>query len=121
MRPFDFTGRPMTGWIYVEGSAVATGRTLGRGWRRLGLRAEPSAEGEVGHAAARSVMLPKALVVGASGVVGYSAVRHFVGAPGWQVVGASRRIPTDLDGATLVSLDLLDPEACRALAVSTAT
>jgi TfoX/Sxy family transcriptional regulator of competence genes len=36
VRPFDFTGRPMTGWIYVEGSAVATGRTLGR-WVRAGL------------------------------------------------------------------------------------
>ncbi len=27
-RPFDFTGRPMRGWLYVDGSAVANGRTL---------------------------------------------------------------------------------------------
>ena len=61
-------------------------------------------------------MPAKVLVVGASGVIGYSAVKHFVGAPGWRVVGASRRIPMDLDGATLVSLDLLDASACRGLA-----
>jgi len=29
-RPFDFTGRPMTGWVYVEGSAVRTARSLER-------------------------------------------------------------------------------------------
>jgi hypothetical protein len=27
-RPFDYTGRPMTGWLYVEGAAVANGRAL---------------------------------------------------------------------------------------------
>jgi TfoX/Sxy family transcriptional regulator of competence genes len=27
-RPFDFTGRAMTGWLYVDGSAVAHGRSL---------------------------------------------------------------------------------------------
>jgi TfoX/Sxy family transcriptional regulator of competence genes len=27
-RPFDFTGRPMKGWLYVDGSAVANGRSL---------------------------------------------------------------------------------------------
>lgn len=57
----------------------------------------------------------KVLVAGASGVVGYSAVKHFAADPGWQVVGASRRIPPDLDGATLIALDLLDGDACRAL------
>ena len=56
----------------------------------------------------------KALVVGASGVVGYAAVKQFAGDPRWQVVGASRRIPTDIDDAAFVSVDLLDPEACRA-------
>jgi hypothetical protein len=28
-RPFDFTGRPMTGWVYVESDTVRNGRTLG--------------------------------------------------------------------------------------------
>jgi nucleoside-diphosphate-sugar epimerase len=56
----------------------------------------------------------KALVVGASGVVGYAAVKQFAADPRWQVVGVSRRIPSDIDNATLMSVDLLDPNACRA-------
>src|SRR5215470_13625761 len=55
----------------------------------------------------------KVLVAGASGVVGYSAVKHFVGVPGCAVVGLSRRTPLDLDSATLVSVDLNDAYACR--------
>ena len=58
----------------------------------------------------------KALVVGASGVIGYAATKHFASLAEWDVVGVSRRLPMDLDGATLVSLDLLDAEACRELA-----
>jgi TfoX/Sxy family transcriptional regulator of competence genes len=27
-RPFDFTGRPMTGWVFVASQAVANGRSL---------------------------------------------------------------------------------------------
>ena len=57
----------------------------------------------------------KVLVAGASGVVGYSAVKHFAAVPGCEIVGVSRRIPSDLDGATLVSVDLDDVDACRAL------
>ena len=55
----------------------------------------------------------KVLVAGASGVVGYSAVKHFAAVPGCEVVGLSRRVPLDLDGATLVSVDLNDADACR--------
>ena len=36
VRPFDFTGRSMTGWVYVEGGAVANGRALNR-WVRSGV------------------------------------------------------------------------------------
>jgi TfoX/Sxy family transcriptional regulator of competence genes len=35
-RPFDFTGRSMTGWVYVKGSAVAKTATLDR-WVRSGV------------------------------------------------------------------------------------
>ena len=56
----------------------------------------------------------KVLVAGASGVVGYSAVKHFAARPGCEVVGLSRRPPIDVDGATLVSIDLNDADACRA-------
>jgi len=35
-RPFDFTGRAMTGWVFVDGTAVATARTLDR-WVTMGV------------------------------------------------------------------------------------
>jgi nucleoside-diphosphate-sugar epimerase len=44
----------------------------------------------------------KVLVAGASGVVGYSAVKHYAAMPGCEVVGLSRRVPLDLEGASLV-------------------
>ena len=28
VRPFDFTGRPMTGWVFVAPEAIANGRSL---------------------------------------------------------------------------------------------
>ena len=54
----------------------------------------------------------KVLVVGASGLVGFAAIRAFMAAPGWEVVGVSRRRPLGLDEATLVSVDLTDPARC---------
>ncbi|HUP75048.1 MAG TPA: NAD-dependent epimerase/dehydratase family protein [Acidimicrobiales bacterium] len=54
------------------------------------------------------------LVVGASGVVGRAAIERFSGLDEWDVVGVSRRTPHGIDGATLLSLDLLDPEQCAA-------
>lgn len=35
-RPFDFTGRPMSGWLFVDGTAVANARAL-RSWVDLGV------------------------------------------------------------------------------------
>ena len=55
----------------------------------------------------------KALVAGASGLVGHAAIDHFRSLPDWAVVGASRRLPADLSGAELVSIDLSDREACE--------
>jgi len=57
----------------------------------------------------------KVLVAGASGVVGYSAVKHFAAVPGCEVIGLSRRVPLDLHDVTLVSVDLDDATACRAV------
>ena len=37
VRPFDFTGRAMTGWVYVSGDAVANGRSLGA-WVARGVK-----------------------------------------------------------------------------------
>lgn len=54
------------------------------------------------------------LIVGASGVVGHEAMRHFAGLDGWRVVALSRRVPADVDslGVRHLSVDLMDPAAC---------
>ena len=54
----------------------------------------------------------KVLIAGASGLVGHAAVEHFASLPGWEVIGVSRRVPRDLAGAELLSVDLLDADAC---------
>jgi len=58
------------------------------------------------------------LVAGASGLVGHAAIEHFLARPEWDVIGVSRRLPADLPGAELVSLDLSDAEACERAAGS---
>ena len=55
----------------------------------------------------------KILVAGASGLVGHAAIDHFASLADWEVVGVSRRIPADLPGAELLSVDLTDPAACE--------
>jgi nucleoside-diphosphate-sugar epimerase len=54
----------------------------------------------------------KVLVAGASGLIGRAAIEAFAATGEWEVVGVSRRIPEDLEGATLVSVDLMDAAAC---------
>ncbi|MCY3646018.1 MAG: NAD-dependent epimerase/dehydratase family protein [Chloroflexi bacterium] len=59
-------------------------------------------------------MAKRVLIAGASGLVGYAAVRHFGTLPGWEAVGVSRRVPAGLpEEAELLSVDLLDAEACE--------
>ncbi len=54
------------------------------------------------------------LIAGASGLVGYAAVRHFASLPGWEAVGVSRRVPEGLPPEVLLlSVDLLDEAACE--------
>jgi nucleoside-diphosphate-sugar epimerase len=48
------------------------------------------------------------LVAGASGLVGFAAVRHFAQLADWKVTALSRRQPPDLDGVSFVGLDLSD-------------
>lgn len=57
-------------------------------------------------------MKRKVLVAGASGLVGFAAIRHFGSLPDWEVVGVSRRRPPGLDDAALVSVDLTDRARC---------
>lgn len=54
----------------------------------------------------------KVLVAGASGLVGYAAVRHFSKLPETEVVAVSRRIPDPVAGAKFISVDLLDQLKC---------
>lgn len=55
----------------------------------------------------------KVVIAGASGLVGHAAVEHFASLQGWDVVGVSRRVPDDLPGAEVVSVDLMDAAACE--------
>ena len=60
-------------------------------------------------------MTDKALIVGASGIVGSALTAELTGA-GWDVAGLARR-PDALDGVTPIAADLQDPAAlARALA-----
>jgi NAD dependent epimerase/dehydratase family len=54
----------------------------------------------------------KILIAGASGLVGYAAVRHFAKLEGWEVVAVSRRTPDPIEGAAFISIDLLDARRC---------
>jgi nucleoside-diphosphate-sugar epimerase len=58
--------------------------------------------------------MKKVLVAGASGLVGHAAIECFAAMDGWDVVGLSRRIPADLPGIDVRSVDLLDRAQCRA-------
>jgi nucleoside-diphosphate-sugar epimerase len=52
------------------------------------------------------------LVAGASGLVGYAALKHFAGDPNCEVIAVSRRRPDEIFGARFVSADLTDERAC---------
>lgn len=60
-------------------------------------------------------MVNKVLVAGASGLVGHAAIEEFSTSEDWDVVGVSRRIPPDLSGAELLSIDLTDATACASV------
>src|SRR5690349_19207364 len=60
--------------------------------------------------------IKKVVVAGATGLVGSSALRHFCGIGGCDVVALSRRKPRDLHGAQFVAADLADAAQCAAMA-----
>ena len=49
------------------------------------------------------------LIAGATGLVGYAALKHF----GPHAIALSRRVPPDLHGARHMAVDLTDAAACR--------
>jgi nucleoside-diphosphate-sugar epimerase len=55
-----------------------------------------------------------ALVVGAQGVIGRNLIDHLVSLGDWNIVGLSRRRGEDSGRLRHISVDLLDPEDCRA-------
>ena len=61
-------------------------------------------------------MAPKILIAGATGLVGYAAMKHFGSRGEGEVVALSRRKPDETFGARWLPLDLTDAAACRALA-----
>jgi nucleoside-diphosphate-sugar epimerase len=57
--------------------------------------------------------MPKALIAGATGVVGRNLLRHLLGIGGWEIAALSRRKP-DVQGAyEHIAVDLLDAAQCR--------
>jgi nucleoside-diphosphate-sugar epimerase len=52
------------------------------------------------------------LVVGASGLVGYAAMKHFSGYPDCEVIAVSRRRPDKTFGAQFVGVDLTNVHSC---------
>ena len=56
------------------------------------------------------------LVAGATGLVGYAAMKHFGREAGTKVIALSRRKPDETFGAEWLPLDLADAAACRAAA-----
>jgi nucleoside-diphosphate-sugar epimerase len=57
--------------------------------------------------------MPKVvLVAGASGLVGYAAMRHFSSEPDCEVIAVSRRRPDTTFGARHIAADLTDAQAC---------
>jgi nucleoside-diphosphate-sugar epimerase len=61
-------------------------------------------------------MAPKILIAGATGLVGYAAMKHYGSRGEARVVALSRRKPDETFGARWLPLDLTDAAACRALA-----
>ena len=61
-------------------------------------------------------MANRILIAGASGLVGFAALKHFSGLPDWDVLALSRRRPPEVFNARFISADLTDERACAELA-----
>ena len=54
----------------------------------------------------------KVLIAGATGLVGYAAMKHFAAEKDCEVIAVSRRRPDETFGADWIELDLTDVAAC---------
>lgn len=57
--------------------------------------------------------MKKVVVAGATGLVGFAALKQFAARAECEVIGLSRRAPHETHGATCLPLDLTDAAACR--------
>lgn len=55
----------------------------------------------------------KAVVAGATGIVGRYFIEQLKGIGGWQVVGLARTPDASIEGVEWIDVDLLDAQACR--------
>ncbi|MGE4218373.1 MAG: SDR family oxidoreductase [Alphaproteobacteria bacterium] len=55
----------------------------------------------------------KAVIAGATGIVGGPLVRHLTSTGDWDVVGLARRKPAQANGVTYLPVDLTDPADCN--------
>ena len=58
----------------------------------------------------------KVLIAGATGLVGYAAMKHFADESECEVIAVSRRRPDDTYGARFIALDLTDAARCAEVA-----
>ena len=68
------------------------------------------------HLATSETTPKKILVAGATGLVGYAAMKHFATEAGCEVIAVSRRRPDETFGARWLQLDLTNAAACAARA-----
>jgi nucleoside-diphosphate-sugar epimerase len=55
----------------------------------------------------------KALIAGATGVVGRNLLKHLTEVGGWEIVALSRRRPDIKGDYEHIAVDLMDPESCK--------
>ena len=60
-------------------------------------------------------MANRILIAGASGLVGFAALKHFSSLPDWDVLALSRRRPPEVFNARFIPADLTDERACAEL------
>jgi hypothetical protein len=87
-------------------------------WWTAGHSSAGAATPEIPNAVGTFGAVPKVLVAGVSGVVGYAAAQQFAADPAWDVIGVSRRRPERLGRVHHVALDLGDADACRRAAAA---
>lgn len=83
------------------------------GFAVLGGLVGSSSVDEARHRKGRRMFEKRALIIGATGIVGRNLARRLVAEKDWAVFGAARRPGKDLSSVTSVAVDVLDAAATR--------